>query len=146
MATFDEIAALRGVSEIDSILQRVSALSLYDSVYEIYRSRFTLARHELSAGITDPRPYVFQESPLFCWMKFANPEAADDAIVGAYETTRQMERAYDRCAEEVTEQVDTQVPVSTRMSMVVDLLWSRFPMFSKTTIERVNYEWFLGNR
>lgn len=146
MATSNDIATLRGVPEIEAILQRALALSLYDSLYEIYRQRWRLAVHERKAGLSNPRPFVLSDSPLYHWIKVANPNATEDAIANAYETTCEMERAYDRCAEEITEEAGTNVPVSTRMSMVVDLLWSRFPMFSKATIERVNYEWCIGNR
>lgn len=146
MTTLDELAALQGIPEINAILQRASALSLYDSVYEIFRSRHTLAGHEQKAGISDPRPYIFRESSLFCWIKIANPEATDGEIVDGYELIDLLKRAYGRYAEEITHQVGTQVPIPTRASMVVKLLQSRFPMFSEKTVEKLSWDWLVANR
>ncbi|KAA9385861.1 hypothetical protein [Neorhizobium galegae] len=146
MTTIDELVALQDIPEIDAILRRASALSLCDSVYEIFRSRYTLAHHERKAGISNPQPYVFRESSLFCWIKIANPEATDGEIIDGYELIDRLQRAYGDCTEVITHQVGTQVPIPTRASMVVQLLQSRFPMFSEKTLEKFSWDWLIANR
>ncbi|CAN7219304.1 hypothetical protein [Neorhizobium tomejilense] len=142
----DDLAGLRGIPEIDAILKRASALPLNDSIYQIFRSRNVLGRHEWKAGMTDPRPYVFHESPLFCWMKIANPGATDGEIVEGFELTIRLEQAYGRCVEEITHRVGKHVPITTRESMVVQLLQNRFPMFSEKTVQTLSQDGLRADR
>jgi hypothetical protein len=142
----DALSALRTIPGVEEIIKRASARSVYDSVYEIYRAIHTLDGHARDAGIREPTPYSLQESLLVSWIKIANPEATDTEIIEAYEHFENLQRQYNRYTEEVTRQVGTKVPVTTRVSMVVEILRDSFPMFSEETIAKFSWDDLITSR
>ncbi|SMC43597.1 hypothetical protein SAMN05880593_101339 [Rhizobium sp. RU36D] len=83
---------------------------------------------------------------MISWIKIANPAATDTEITEAYELFEKMRKQYDICAKDVTREVGTKVPVTTRASMVVEILHRSFPMFGLKTIEKFSWDEFISNR
>ncbi|WP_105416446.1 hypothetical protein [Neorhizobium sp. T25_27] len=146
MTRLEALSALRTIPKVEKILKRASALSLHDSVYEIYCARFTLNGHARDAGIHEPTPYSLQESLWVSWIKVANPEATYTEIIEAYQLFEDLKQQYNRCTEEVTRQVGTKIPITTRASMVVEILHGKFPMFAVDTIEKYSWDYLISNR